>query len=90
MKNKKITKYLVYSLIALVGLLMITRGITFAKYVSNKVLNYYLTSKGFYFTSDELDSIEKKNIDTTWDGESVKFTLTNSANNALATEYDIK
>lgn len=90
MKNKKITKYLVYSLIALVGLLIITRGITFAKYVSNKVLNYYLTSKGFYFTSDELDSIEKKNIDTTWDGESVSFTLTNSANNTLATEYDIK
>ena len=90
MKDKKITKYLIFSLAGLIGLLIITRGITFAKYVSNSVLNYYLTSKGFYFTSEELDTIEKKNIDTSWDGESVKFTLTNSANNTLATEYDIK
>lgn len=90
MKNKKVTKYLIYSLLGLVGLLIITRGITFAKYVSNEVLNYYLITKGFYFTSDELSINEKKNIDTSWDGESVNFTLTNSANNTLATEYDIK
>ena len=94
MKNKSKTKQITYTLgitvVALVGLLIITRGITYAKYVSNSVLNYYLTTKGFYFNSEELDTIEKKNIDTSWDGESVQFTLTNSANNTLATEYDIK
>lgn len=90
MKDKKNTKYLLLTLVGLVGILIITRGITYAKYVSNAVLNYYLTSKGFYFTSEELDTTTKQNVDTSWDGESVYFTLTNSANNTLATEYDIK
>ena len=93
MKNIKITKstkYLLTALFTLVGILIITRGITYAKYVANAVLNYYLTNKGFYFDSEELSINENKNIDTSWDGDSVYFTLTNSANNTLATEYDIK
>ena len=90
MKNKKITKYLVISVVGLVGLLIITRGITFAKYASNSVLNYYLNSKGFYFDSDDLSSSTKKNTDTSWNGNSVNFTLSNSANETLSTEYDIK
>ena len=93
MKNIKITKstkYLLTALFTLVGILIITRGITYAKYAANAVLNYYLANKGFYFDSEELSINENKNIDTSWDGDSVYFTLTNSANNTLATEYDIK
>ena len=90
MNNKKITKYLSIIVAALVGILIITRGITYAKYVSNAVLNYYLSSKGFYFDSEVLSSNTKKNADTSWNGEDVVFTLTNSANSSLATEYDIK
>ena len=60
------------------GILIITRGITYAKYVSNAVLNYYLSSKGFYFDSETLSINTKKNTDTSWNGEDVVFTLTNS------------
>lgn len=94
MKNKSKTKQITYTLgitvVALVGLLIITRGITYAKYVSNSVLNYYLNSKGFYFNSDNLDTETKNNVDTSWDGGKVTFTITNSSNKSLATEYDIK
>ena len=94
MKNKSKTKQITYSLaitvVALVGLLIITRGITYAKYVSNSVLNYYLNSKGFYFKSDNLDTEIKNNADTSWDGGKVTFSITNSSNKSLATEYDIK
>ena len=94
MKNKSKTKQITYSLaitvVALVGLLILTRGITYAKYVSNSVLNYYLNSKGFYFKSDNLDTEIKNNADTSWDGGKVTFSITNSSNKSLATEYDIK
>ena len=94
MKNKSKTKQITYTLaisvVALVGLLIITRGITYAKYVSNSVLNYYLNSKGFYFKSDNLDTEIKNNADTSWDGGKVTFSITNSSNKSLATEYDIK
>ena len=94
MKNKSKTKQITYTLaisvVALVGLLIITRGITYAKYVSNSVLNYYLNSKGFYFKSDNLDTEIKNNADTSWDGDKVTFSITNSSNKSLATEYDIK
>lgn len=90
MKNKKVTKSLLISVVVLLGILIITRGITFAKYVSNAVLNYYLTSKGFYFDSEELSTTTNKITDTSWDGGSIYFTLNNSANDNLATDYDIK
>lgn len=94
MKNKSKTKQITYSLaitvVALVGLLILTRGITYAKYVSNSVLNYYLNSKGFYFRSDDLTAETKNNVDTSWDGNKVSFTISNSSNKSLATEYDIQ
>lgn len=94
MKNKSKTKQITYSLaitvVALVGLLILTRGITYAKYVSNSVLNYYLNSKGFYFRSDDLTTETKNNVDTSWDGNKVSFTINNSSNKSLATEYDIE
>lgn len=94
MKNKSKTKQITYSLaitvVALVGLLILTRGITYAKYVSNSVLNYYLNSKGFYFRSDDLTAETKNNVDTSWDGNKVSFTINNSSNKSLATEYDIQ
>lgn len=94
MKNKSKTKQITYSLaitvVALVGLLILTRGITYAKYVSNSVLNYYLNSKGFYFRSEDLTTETKNNVDTSWDGDKVSFTINNSSNKSLATEYDIQ
>ncbi len=89
-KTKKITYTLATIVVGLVGILIITRGITYAKYVSNSVLNYYLNSKGFYFESDDLDTNIKSNVDTSWDGGKVTFTINNSSNKSLSTEYDIE
>jgi hypothetical protein len=69
--------------------LIVTRGYTYARYVSNAVFNYYLSSKGFYFESEDLTFDTKKHVDTMWDGEKIYFTLSNSANDALASEVDI-
>jgi hypothetical protein len=69
--------------------LIVTRGYTYARYVSNAVFNYYLSSKGFYFESEDLTFDTKKHVDTMWDGENIYFTLSNSANDALASEVDI-
>ena len=89
-KTKKITYTLSVTVAALAAILIITRGITYAKYVSNSVFNYYLKSKGFYFKSDSLDVNTKQNVDTSWDGGKVTFKIDNASNKNLATEYDIE
>ena len=80
MKNEKVTKHLFYSLIGVILLLILTRGITYAKYVSDAAFNYYLGSKGFYFESEELMSEQSKITDTSWDGEKISFSIKNSKN----------
>ena len=90
MKNEKVTKHLFYSLIGVILLLILTRGITYAKYVSDAAFNYYLSSKGFYFESEELTSEQSKITDTSWDGEKISFSIKNSKNKFIASESDIK
>ena len=90
MKGAKYTTYLLIAIAVLVGGLLVTRGVTLGKYVSNSVLDYYLNSKGFYFDSDDLSTSVEKHYDTSWDGEEVYFNLKNNSNEKLATEYDIK
>lgn len=86
----KKTKYLLILLgILLVGVVL-TNGVSYAKYVSNSVLNYYLKSKGFYFESDSLTLDGNEFVDTAWDGNSIYFSLKNSLNDVLATDTDIK
>jgi hypothetical protein len=88
MKNKK-NNYLLITVAVLLLAVIITRGFSHARYASNAIFNYYLSSKGFYFESDDLSFDTKKNIDTMWDGDKVHFSLSNSANGALAAETDI-
>lgn len=90
MKKEKRTKHLLYALFGIILLVLLTRGITYAKYVSDAAFNYYLASKGFYFESDDLASTQNKITDTSWDGEKVTFNLKNSSNNYVASEADIK
>lgn len=90
MKNEKVTKHLFYSLLGVILLVLLTRGITYAKYVSDAAFNYYLSSKGFYFESEELTSDQNKITDTSWDGEKISFSITNSKNKFIASESDIK
>ena len=88
-KRRKSNAILIVIVLMLVITLVLTRGFTYARYASNAVFNYYLSSQGFYFDSEELSYDTKNNVDTMWDGEKVYFTLSNSANDALASETDI-
>ena len=90
MKRKRSIRSILFMVVlVLLVVLIITRGYTYARYVSNAVFNYYLSSKGFYFESEDLTFDTKKHVDTMWDGEKIYFTLSNSANDALASEVDI-
>lgn len=88
MKNKQ-KKILILTIFIVVALVIINYRFSLAKYASDSIWNYYLKSKEFYFSSDELEETGKKNTDNTWDGESIKIHLNNSKNNSLITNYDI-
>ena len=75
--------------ICLVGSFITLVLSSFARYSSSSVLNYYLESHGFYFTSDFLGD-DKRNVNTLWDGNSVSFNIKNSSNESLVTDYDIR
>lgn len=68
---------------------LITCGITYSKYISNYVWDYYLKSKGFYFNSDVLSATGMTNSINSWDGNSVHFNIRNNFNKTLISELDI-
>lgn len=86
---EKVTKTLLISVLSLFVILLLTKGVTYAKYASNSVWNYYLESKDFYFSSDYLDFESVNNVNNNWDLNNVYFNIKNSYNDILATEYDI-
>ncbi len=77
----------------IIGVLIVTAlciaGFTYAKYATNRIWNYYLESKDFYFSSDYLGSESINNVDSLWDGESVYFNVKNNLNDIVVTDYDI-
>ena len=85
MKNKK--KILI--ILIILTLCTFSYLTSFARYSSNYVWNYYLESHGFYLTSDSL-GLDKKNINTLWDGSSIQVVVKNYSNNNLITDYDIR
>lgn len=85
----KKTNYLILFVIILGSFLLLINGFSLAKYVSNSVWNYYLKSKGFYFTSEDLSPAGIKNVNNVWTGESVYFNIKNSLNASVASEFDI-
>lgn len=87
---KKIRNYIILILLVGFGSFIYFYGETFAKYVSNLVWDYYLKSKGFYFSSDYLSTSSIKTIDSKWDGESVHFSIKNNLNQSVITDYDIE
>ena len=86
---EKITKILVAFVVALCGVLLLTKGASYAKYASNSAWNYYLESKDFYLSSDYLSPNGMKNVNNNWDLSNIHFNVRNSHNDILATEYDI-
>ena len=87
---EKRTKYMLLLVIFLLFVFVVTNGYSYAKYVSNSVWNYYLETKGFYFTSEQLGTNKIVNVDNNWDFGSVFFSLKNSENGNLVSDYDIE
>ena len=87
---RKRTKKLVLMVILLGMLSLITYNYSNAKYVSNSFWNYYLSTKGFYFSSEQLDTTKITNVNNNWEYDSTYFRLENSENDFLITDYDIE
>lgn len=86
---KKTTKILLIIVITLSFVFLFTKGVSYAKYASNSVWNYYLESKKFYFSSDYLSINNTVNVNNNWDLSNIEFNLKNTDNNNIATDYDI-
>ena len=87
---KKRTKYMLLLVLVLSLISILTYSYTFARYVSNHAWNYYLSTKGFYFSSEQLGVNKITNVNNNWTYDSTYFTLKNSENNFLVTDYDIE
>ena len=65
MKKRRRTNTILIAMVLLLAItLVLTNGFTYAKYASSAVFNYYLSSQGFYFDSDDLTYNTKSNVDT--------------------------
>ena len=77
------------SILIIVFLLFIGVTLSFAKYIYNESLNYYLESKEFYFESDKLTLNTKKHNLLTWNGNDISFSVKNYIDESKISEYDI-
>lgn len=87
---KKRTKYLLLLVLFLSLISLLTTGYSFAKYVSNHAWNYYLGTKGFYFSSEQLGIEKVTNVNNNWSFEKTHFTIKNSENDFLVSDFDIE
>ena len=87
---KKRTKTLLLAVILLSLVSVITYNYSMAKYVSNSFWNYYLSTKGFYFSSEQLDTNKITNVNNNWEFDSTYFRIKNSENDFLISDYDIE
>lgn len=83
-------KILIISLLFIVVSIIIFTHTSYARYISNSIWDYYLSSNNFYFESDYLDKNIKNNIYNSWDGNSISFNLKNGLSNDIYTKDDIK
>ena len=85
-----IKKYLLLLLLVISFGFILSLTYTFAKYVGNTIWDYYLSTKGFYLSSNKLSDDTKQNTNDYWDKERVYFKIQNSQNDLLITDYDIE
>lgn len=85
----KTKKYMFIILLVLVAISFAINGFSYARYASNYVWNYYLKSKGFYFNSEDLSLNTINHVNNMWDGGSTYFSINNSLNQAVVTEFNI-
>ena len=84
-KNKKLL--LLIPFLVFIVLTIITTS--YSKYVHNSIRSYYLKSKGFYFSSENLSTNTKKNSNLSWDGSNIYFNIKNYLSDDLITSFDI-
>lgn len=87
---EKRTKYLLIFIVFLSLICVVTSSYSYARYVSNQVWNYYLGTKGFYFSSNQLGVSKVTNVNSNWDYGKTWFTIKNSENNFLISDFDIE
>lgn len=87
---KRIKKYLIILILVISLGFILSISFTFAKYVGNTIWDYFLSTKGFYLSSDNLNNNYQENINDYWDKERVYFNIKNNQNELLITEYDIE
>lgn len=83
-KSKKI--FLIVSITLIITFIV---SFTYARYTGNSIWNYFLNSKGFYLSSDNLGESEVNNVNNLWDGGRVAFNLKNNLNNSVISKFDI-
>lgn len=79
-------------LFIILGLSIITIGITYGRYIYNDIKDYYLASKSFYFNSDKLTTERAIYQIDNWSGVDpyqVTINLNNNKNNLLHANSDI-
>ena len=87
-RNKKIKILIMILLILLLGI----ETFTFAKYVVEKVSDYFVSSKNFYFTSNILTRDNPRYEVNNWSGIGgfqISFDLSSKSNDYVYTDYDI-
>lgn len=87
---KKNKKNLLLGLIFCLSFYLLVSSFSIAKYVVSFVWDYYLETKGFYLSSNQLNKQGIQNVDNSWDGDKVYFNLKNSLNKEVITSYDIE
>jgi len=88
--NKNNKKILLLSAVAILGIVCLSLAVTFARYVANAAWDYYLSSRGFYLTSDHLAKDPIQNINNSWHNESIYFNVRNSAGEDATSDFDIE
>lgn len=89
---KKIKFKKIFILFIPLVILLCVESFTFAKYVIEKVSNYFVSSKNFYFTSNILKANKPHYEVNNWSGIgefTISFDLSSKKNNYIATDYDI-
>ena len=87
-KNKLIKILIITLLIILVGL----ESVTLAKYVIEKISDYFVSSKDFYFDSNILKKDNPHYKINNWSGIgdfTISFDLKSKSNDYIYTDYDI-
>ena len=87
---KRIKKYIILLMLVVGVGFLLSLTYSLAKYVGNTVWDYFLSTKGFYLSSDNLNNDYQENINEYWDNERVYLNIQNGQNELLITEYDIE